>query len=62
MLPLPPAPKDDQRTETQSSLDLLAKQMRDAEIVLLRSDARCARKIGAREIAKKKMGVVDVDT
>ena len=50
-------------TETQSSLDRLAKQMHDAESALLRFDARSARKIGARELAELKlMGVVDVDT
>jgi hypothetical protein len=49
-------------TETQSSLDLLAKQMRDAESVLLRFDARSTRKIGARELAELKlMGVVEAD-
>ena len=49
-------------TETQSSLDLLAKQMREAETILLRFDARSARKIGARELAElKQMGVVDTD-
>ena len=53
----------DEETETQSDVDLLAKQMRDAENVLLRFDARSTRKIGAREIAElKQMGVVDVDT
>ena len=53
----------DEETETQSKVDLLAKQMRDAENVLLRFDARSTRKIGAREIAElKQMGVVDVDT
>ena len=53
----------DEETETQSDADLLAKQMRDAENVLLRFDARSTRKIGAREIAElKQMGVVDVDT
>ena len=50
-------------TETQSSLELLAKQMQDAESVLLRFDARSARKIGARELAELKlMGVVGEDT
>ena len=50
----------DEKTETQSDVDLLAKQMRDAENVLLRFDARSTRKIGAREIAElKQMGVVD---
>ena len=50
----------DEETETQSDVDLLAKQMRDAENVLLRFDARSTRKIGAREIAElKQMGVVD---
>jgi hypothetical protein len=34
-------------TETQSNLDLLTKQMRDAERVILRFDARSTRKIGA---------------
>ena len=53
----------DGETETQSDVDLLAKQMRDAENVLLRFDARSTRKIGAREIAElKQMGVVDMDT
>ena len=37
----------DEETETQSDVDLLAKQMRDAENVLLRFDARSTRKIGA---------------
>jgi hypothetical protein len=47
-------------TETQSSLDLLAKQMRDAESLLLRCNARSTRKIGARELAELKlMGVID---
>ena len=47
-------------TETQSSIDLLAKQMRDAENVLLHFDARITRKIGARELAElKQMGVVE---
>ena len=54
---------NDEETETQSDADLLAKQMRDAENVLLRYDARSTRKIGARELAElKQMGVVDVDT
>jgi hypothetical protein len=49
-------------TETQSSLDLLAKQMREAESVLLRFDARSTRKIGARELAELKlMGVIEAD-
>jgi hypothetical protein len=53
----------DHEIETQSDVDLLAKQMRDAENVLLRFDARSTRKVGAREIAElKQMGVVDVDT
>ena len=50
----------DEETETQSDVDLLAKQMRDAEYVLLRFDARSTRKIGARELAElKQMGLVD---
>jgi hypothetical protein len=50
-------------TETQNDLDLLSKQMRDAENVLLRFDARSTRKIGARELAElKQMGVVDKET
>ena len=49
-------------TETQSSLDPLAKQMREAESIILRFDARSARMIGARELAElKQMGVVDAD-
>jgi hypothetical protein len=50
-------------TETQSNADLLAKQMRDAENVLLRFDARSTRRIGARELAElKQMGMVDKET
>jgi hypothetical protein len=52
----------DEETETQSNADLIAKQMRDAENVLLRFDARSTRKIGARELAELKlMGVVEAD-
>lgn len=35
----------DEETETQSSADLFTKQMRDAENVLLRFDARSTRKM-----------------
>ena len=50
-------------TETQNNVDLLAKQMRDAENVLLRFDARSTRKIGARELTElKQMGMVDKET
>ena len=57
------APTPTKRATKQSDVDLLAKQIRDAENVLLRFDARSTRKIGAREIAElTQMGVVDVDT
>jgi len=50
-------------TETQNDLDILSKQMRDAENVLLRFDARSTRKIGARELTElKQMGVVEKET
>jgi hypothetical protein len=50
-------------TETQSDLNFLSKQMRDAENVLLRFDARSTRKIGARELTElKQMGVVEKET
>jgi hypothetical protein len=57
------APTPTKRATKQSNVDLLAKQMRDAENVLLRFDARSTRKIGAREIAElKQMGVVHADS